>query len=130
MSLRDMMTATASTERLPGMTSGKKSTTQSANLTNVLITPPMLPNQRNLSAMGIVPFKGMEGTAIQYWEAYTESHTHTDSGASVTQMPDIQIGDRLTCNGIEYTVDWTQIESDTLGFGNTLVILLTRDVRA
>lgn len=126
MSLRAFMTATATTER--STISSGKSGQPSANLSGVKITPPMLPSQE--SAFMVRPVPGFEGSAAQLWIAYTESHTHIDSGASVTQMPDIQAGDRLTVNSIEYSVEWAEADPATSSFGATLIIGLVRDKRA
>lgn len=121
-----MMTATASTKRLAPSSNGKTGDMQT-NLTNVRITPPMLPEQKG--DYNVRQMAQLDGSAVQYWEAYTESHTHTDSGVEVTQMPDIKAGDRITCDGIEYVVDWAQIDSPTSSFGKTLSMRLTTDIR-
>lgn len=127
MPLRDMMTVTASTARAPAMASGKKGDPVT-NLTNLLITPIML------SAMtgqhGLRQALGLEGTAVQLFETYTESHTHTDSSVSVTQMPDIEAGDRLVIGSITYNVRFAEIQPATYSFGATLLLYITEDKRA
>lgn len=127
MSLRDMMTVTASTERAAAMSGGKKGAPV-ANLTNLLVTPVML------SAMtgqhGLRQSLGMEGTAVQLFEAYTESHAHTDSAVSVNQMPDIEAGDRLIIGSITYNVRFAEIQPATFSFGATLLLYITEDKRA
>jgi hypothetical protein len=124
MPLRDMMTTTASTTRAPAMASGKIGTPVS-NLTNLLITPVML------SAMtgnhGIRQAIGLEGSAIQIFEAYTESHAHTDGGVSVTQMPDIESMDILVVGSVSYLVRFAEIQPATNNFGATLLLYLTED---
>ena len=126
MPLRDMMTVTASTERR-GVVSGGKSGNLAANLTNLLITPVMLPDMgRDHIIRQLI---GVEGTATQVFEAYTESHTHTDSAVSVTQMPDIIAGDRLIVGSITYSVKWAEVQGLTFGFGQTLIMYLLEDKR-
>jgi hypothetical protein len=127
MSLRDMMTQTASTKRQPAMSGGKRGE-PTTNLTNLLITPLMLSSLTCQHA--IRQAIGLEGTAEQLFEAYTESHTHTDSGATVTQMPDIEAGDRLVVESITYNVKWAEVQGLTFGFGQTLILYVTEDKRA
>jgi len=126
MPLRDMMTATASTERR-GAVSGSKSGNMAANLASVLITPVMLSEQNGNHQ--IRQLLGVDGTAVQIFEAYTESHTHTDSSVSVTQMPDIIAGDRLIVGSITYSVKWAEIQPATFSFGATLIMYLLEDKR-
>lgn len=122
-----MMTTTASTSRQPAMSGGKRGE-PTTNLTNVLLTPPMLSDMKGDHA--VRQAIGLEGTAEQLYEAYTESHTHTDSGVSVTQMPDIKAGDRLTVDGVTYNVKWAKVQGLTFGFGKTLMLYITEDERA
>lgn len=121
-----MMTTTASTSRR-GAVSGSKSGDVAANLTNLLITPVMLSDQNGNHA--VRQLLGVEGTAVQIFEAYSESHTHTDSSVSVTQMPDIMAGDRLIVGSITYSVKWAEVQALTFGFGQTLMMYLLEDKR-
>lgn len=119
------MTTSASTKRHPTKTSGKI-TAAVDNLTSLLIFGPNPPEnrgqQRNVTA------QGMEGAHVHEFEAYTESHTHTDSGVSVTQMPDIVVEDKLVVGSITYTVVETGIWGATFGFGETRYIYMDKDV--
>lgn len=125
--LRAMMTTTASTKRAPAMSGGKRGE-PTTNLTNLLITPVMLSAMTGQHA--IRQAIGLEGTAEQLFEAYTEAHTHTDSGVSVTQMPDIEAGDRLVVGSITYNVKWAESQPATFSFGATLLLYVTEDKRA
>lgn len=124
MPLRDFMTQTASTKRHPAKEGGKISAAV-ANLTNLLITPLMLPSASGQHAVRQVT--GFEGTHVQFWETYTESHLHTDSGVAVTQLPDIVQGDFLVVSGVTYTVEWTEAQPATSGFGATLLLYVYED---
>ena len=124
MPLRDFMTTTASTSRNPAMSSGKKGDPV-ANLTNLKICSVMLSNATSLHA--VRQAIGLEGSAVQVFETYTESHAHTDSGTPVTQMPDIKTGDRLIVGSITYTVRWCETQPATSSFGATLLVYLTED---
>jgi len=124
MPLRDFMTATASTTRLPAKSGGKIGAPVT-NLTNLLICPVMLSamtGQHNLRAA-----MGLEGTAVQVFETYTEAHSHTDSGATVNQLPDIVAQDRLVVGSVTYLVRWAEIQPATSLFGATLLLYLTED---
>lgn len=124
MPLRNFMTQTASTTRLPNKSGGKIGTPVT-NLTNLRICPLMLP-----SATGqhmIRQITGFEGSHVQFWETYTESHQHTDSSVTVTQLPDIVQGDFLVVNGVTYTVEWTEQQPATSSFGATLLLYVYED---
>lgn len=126
MALRDMMTTTASTERAAAMSGGKKGTPVT-NLTNLLIFGP-----NPLAMQGQQDVRkalGMDGTAVVIREAFTESHTHTDGGVSVTQMPDIIEGDRLIVGSDIYSVKLGQEWGATSSFGETLHMYLVLDKR-
>ena len=126
MSLRDMMTTTASTQRR-GVVSGGKSGDLADNLTSLLITPVMVADfARDHRVMQLI---GVEGTAVQVFEAYTEAHSHTDSGSPVSQLPDIIAGDRLIVGSVIYSVKWAEIQPATFSFGATLILYLTEDKR-
>jgi hypothetical protein len=73
---------------------------------------------------------GLEGTAIQIFETYTESHAHTDGGVSVTQVPDIRAGDLITIVGVTYAVRLCEQQPPTTSYGATLLIYITEDKRA
>lgn len=125
MSLRAMMTATASTKRAPAMSGGKISKTFVANLSSVLVTYPNPPE--NKGQQRVMQAQGLEGSAIHEFECYTEAHTHTDSSVSVTQMPDILKGDIVTIDGINYLVKEVGLWGDTFGFGKTMYIYMDKD---
>lgn len=127
MSLLSMMTTTASTKRQAAMASGKRGE-PTTNLTGLLITPIMLSAMTGQHA--VRQAIGLEGTAEQLFECYTESHTHTDSSVSVTQMPDIEAGDRLVVGSVTYNVKWAEIQPATFSFGATLLLYVTEDKRA
>lgn len=122
-----MMTATATTTRSPAMSSGKIGSPV-ANLESVKITPVML--SPTIGQHAIRQAIGLDGTAIQIFEIYTESHAHTDSSQSVTQIPDIIAGDRVVVGGITYNVRWAEQQPATGAFGATLLIYVTEDKRA
>lgn len=127
MSLGLMMTATATTKRHPAISSNKRGDPVT-NLESVNVTPVMSPSTRGQQAIraGI----GLEGTAIQIYEIYTQSHTHTDSSSSVTQMPDIVEGDTVTIDSVDYTVRWAEQQSATISMAAHLVIYITKDKRS
>lgn len=119
------MTTTATTKRHPAKASGKI-TAAVDNLSTFYITAPTPPEnrggQRNMAA------QGMEGAHVHEFECYTESQTHTDSGVSVTQMPDIQVEDKLVTGGVTYAVIETGIWPATSGFSETRYIYMDKDV--
>lgn len=125
MALRDMMTTTASTKRNAAMSGGKIPKTPVENLTNLLITPVMLSDMTGNH--GFRQALGLEGSSVQLFEAYTESHTHTDGGVSVTQMPDIKNKDLLVVSGVNYLVRFAQIQPATYNFGATLLLYFVQD---
>lgn len=127
MSLSRMMTTTASTQRTPAMSGGKKGDPVT-HLQSVKITPVMLSSATGQHA--IRQAIGLEGTAIQVFETYTQSHAHTDGGSPVTQIPDIVNGDRLVVGSVTYTVRWCEQQPATSGFGATLMVYITEDKRA
>ena len=127
MTLRQMMTTTASTTRPPAIASGKIGDPVT-NLTNLKITPIMVSSAQGQHA--IRQAIGLEGTAVQIFECYTEAHSHTDSSVVVNQMPDIEIGDRIVVGSITYNVRWAEIQPATFSYGATLLIYCTEDRRA
>lgn len=126
MPLRNFMTTTASTTRLPAKSGGKVGAPVT-NLTNLKITPLMLPDTRGSHA--VRQAIGLEGTAVQFFETYTESHAHTDSSVSVTQLPDIVTGDRLVIGSTTYEVLWCEQQPATTSFPATLLIYVIEDKR-
>jgi hypothetical protein len=126
MSLRSMMTTTASTTRTPAKSGGKVGAPVT-NLTLLKIMPVMLSDTRGLHQ--IRQAIGLDGTAVQVFETYTESHLHTDSGTPVTQLPDIVTGDRLVVGSITYEVLWCEQQPATFSFGATLLIYVMEDKR-
>lgn len=126
MTLSQFMTATATTERHPAMSGGKRSA-PTTHLEDVSITPVMLPNAQGQHQIRAAI--GLEGTAVQVFEIYTESHEHTDDSSTVDQMPDIEAGDRLVTSGITYVVRWAEQQPATTSFGATLLLYVTEDKR-
>lgn len=126
MPLRNFMTTTASTTRNPAKSGGKVGA-PATNLTNLKIMPLMLSDTRGLHQ--IRQAIGLQGTAVQLFETYTESHTHTDSSVSVTQLPDIVTGDRLVVGSITYEVLWCESQPATTSFPATLLIYVMEDKR-
>lgn len=126
MPLRHMMTTTASTTRNPAISGGKIGAPVT-NLTGLKIAPLMLSNTQSQSALMVRQAIGLEGTLTQIWETYTESHAHTDSGTSVTQLPDIKTGDRLVIDSTTYTVRLADQQPATTSFPVTLIIFVTDD---
>lgn len=127
MPLRNFMTTTASTTRNPALSGGKIGA-PTTNLTNLKICPLMMPSA--MQQQSLRQTTGLEGAMVTFWETYTESHLHTDSGVQVTQMPDIMEGDRLVVDGVTYTVKRANQQSATSGFGKTLILYLLEDERA
>ncbi len=127
MPLRHWITQVASTKRHPAK-SGIKIGDPVNNLTNLYIHPLMLMDTR--SALALQQARGLSGTLGQIWETYTESHTHTDSSVSVTQLPDIIAGDKLVVEGITYHVQWADLQAATSGFGKTLILYVFEDTHA
>ena len=127
MPLRNFMTQTASTTRNPAP-AGSKVGEAVTNLTALKIMPLMLPDATSMHA--IRQEMGLEGSDVQIWETYTESHAHTDSSVSVTQMPDIRKGDKLVIGSITYTVQWAKQQPATTSFGATLLLRIVEDERA
>jgi hypothetical protein len=118
------MTTTASTKRSPAMSSGKVAAA-ATNLTSLLITPVMLSKMTGQYA--IRQAIGLEGTMVQVFEVYTEKHIHTDSGVSVDQVPDIEVGDKLVVGSITYEVRWAESHSPASSFGATLQLYVIEE---
>jgi len=98
--LTHSMTATASTKRSPDAAGGKVGARET-HLSGVKITP-LMPASRDT-----VQHPAMQAGTYVLWEAYTNCHTHTDDGVSVTQLPDIVEGrDLLVVDGTEYVVQY------------------------
>lgn len=118
------MNVSASTTR-QAAASGGISGDFATNLTSLLVTYPNPPENRGSQRVAIA--QGLEGAAVHEYECYTESQTHTDSGVSVTQMPDIAIGDKLTIGSTTYTVKETGLWGDTYSFSFTRYIYMDAD---
>jgi hypothetical protein len=127
MPLNNFMTATASTLRHPAIVSGKRGDPVT-HLEAVKITPVMLADTKGVER--ITKAAGLEGSAVQIFEAYTESHSHTDDSSPVTQLPDIIAGDQLVIGSITYAVRWAEQQPATTSFGATLIVFVTEDKRA
>lgn len=123
MTLSSMMTASATTKRLPAISSGKRGA-PTTYLESVRITPVMLSNTTGQHQ--IRQAIGVEAP-VQVFEAYTESHTHSKNSSSVTELPDIVAGDQLVTGGTTYGVRWCEQQPATSSFGATLLIYLTED---
>jgi hypothetical protein len=126
MTLRAFMTSTASTKRAPAMSGGKISSTFVANLSGVLVTYPNPPE--NKGQQRVMQAQGLQGSAIHEFECFTESHTHTDSGVSVTQMPDILINDIVTIDNVNYLVKEVGVWGESSSFGKTMYIYMDKDM--
>lgn len=127
MPLLSFMTTTASTTRLPAIISDKRGNPVT-NLTSLKITPIMLPDLRR--QIEVKKAIGLEGSVVQVFECFTESHTHIDSSVSVTQIPDIIVGDRLVIGSTTYNIRIAERNSPTTIFGATLQLTITEDRRA
>lgn len=118
------MTTSASTTR-QAAASGGISGDFAANLTGLYVTYPNPPENRG--GQRVMTAQGLEGAAIHEYECYTEAHSHTDSGSTVTTVPDIAVGDKLTIGSTTYTVKETGLWGDTFGFGATRYIYMDAD---
>jgi hypothetical protein len=118
------MNVAASTTR-EGTASGGVSGDFATNLTNLLVTYPNPPEQKG--GQRVRTAQGLEGAAVHDFECYTESHTHTDGGVSVTQVPDVLVGDKLTIGSTTYMVQETGLWGETSGFGVTRYIYMDVD---
>jgi hypothetical protein len=67
---------------------------------------------------------GLEGSAVEKWETYTQSHEHTDSATTVTQVPDIRQGDQLIVGSDKFAVIGVANWPATLVTGAFLQIVL------
>jgi hypothetical protein len=103
--------ATCTTQRR-GATSGNKSGDFAANLASCSITSPMLLDTQTSQAVSTLI--GLAGIPVQIFQCFTESHSHTDSSATVNQLPDIIASDTLTTGGVTYTVKWAEIWPATI----------------
>ncbi len=121
-----MMTETADTTRNAAIVSDKIGDPVT-HLEDVSITPRMLPDSNRVQS--IRQALGMDGTAIQIFEIYTESNTHIDDSVVVTQLPDILAGDRVITGGITYNVRTAEVNPATSSFGDTLILVVTEDRR-
>jgi len=99
MSLTKLADQTYSTKRPPAMSSGKRAV-PAANLTGVKCTAimPMIGDSDKNALFS------QDGLVVEMWETYAQYQTHTDSGSSVTQVPDIKEGDVLTVGSKDYYV--------------------------
>lgn len=127
MTLRRLMTDTASTTRTPAISGGKVGEPVT-HLQNVKIVPPMLASAT--STHTIRQAIGLEGTAVQVWETYSTVHSHTDGGVTVNQLPDMRNGDRLITGGVTYVIKWTEAQPPTTSYNSTLMVYMVEDKRA
>jgi hypothetical protein len=127
MPLNNFMTATATTTRNAAMVGGKRGDPVT-HLENVKITTVMLPDINRVQT--VRKAIGLDGTAVQIFEIYSESHSHTDDSVLVTQVPDIKEGDRVITGGITYNVRAAEVNPATTSFGATLLMTVTEDRRA
>ncbi len=100
-----MATATYSTKRNPAKVSGKTGAPV-ANLTDVKCLPimPLVQGETSVNTPPRYANKAVSGRIKGYWITAAEYQTHTDSGASVTQVPDIIERDKLVVGSKDYTV--------------------------
>ncbi len=125
MSLKAMMTSTATTTRHPAPDMNGKIGARATWLEDVKVTPVML-----ASASGqhyARQASGFDGTSVYQYEAYTESHEHTEDSVTVTQLPDIRQSDLITIDGLTYVVKRAAIDTPTSSFGKTLYLYLDLD---
>lgn len=125
MTLSLMMTATATTQN-KALSSGK-SGGFTTHLENVKVSPPQLPSAEGQHA--IREAIGAEGTAVALYECYTETHSHTDDSITVNQLPDINAHDKMTIDGVVYTVQYAEPQPATFAMNATLRIILVKDKR-
>lgn len=125
MPLSHFMTSTAKTQRAD-VVSGKKGDPVTY-LESVKIQAPFPPTASGQQA--IREMVGIEGSAVQIYECYTESHAHTEDSVSVNKVPDIVRGDLLITGGITYRVQWAKPYPATSSFGVTLAMYLTESER-
>lgn len=120
------MDATCTTQRRGAIT-GIKTGDFAANLSACQIVSPMLLDAQ--TAQSVSKLIGVDSSSVQIFQAFSESHTHTDSAASVTHLPDIIAGDTLTAGGVTYAVKWAEIWPSTISYGETLMLYLIKDKR-
>lgn len=117
---------TCTTQRRGAMTSGKTGDF-AANLASCQIVSPMLLDTQ--TSQVVSQLIGLPSGVHQIFQCFTEAHSHTDSSATVTTLPDIIAGDTLTADGVTYAVKWAEIWPATIGFGQTLMMYLIKDKR-
>lgn len=109
-SIRKLATATASTKRPPDVAGGKRGP-RATNLESLKIVPVMPARKATLERAGL------EGTAVERQQTFVTQHAHTDSSASVDQLPDIKQGDTLVVGSDTYKViyvgDWPAMRETT-----------------
>jgi len=118
MSWSRLATATYSTTRPPAISSGKRGIPVT-HLTGIKCTP-IMPAITGTSANNPMPnLDPVTGQVKELWEVYAESQSHTDSGSTVNQVPDIREGDFMVIGSVEYHVrrvlNWPDT-STTLAF--------------
>lgn len=112
MSFTSMASETATTTRSPDPVAGKIGP-RVAFLSGLSILP-LMPASKST-----VQKAGLDGAKIELWETYTEKHVHTESAVEVDQIPNIEQGDVLVVNSINYEVVWVGnwgTTSSTAGF--------------
>jgi len=114
------------TKRVPPKSGGKVGDPVT-HLQDVASSPLILPSQQ--SQQKIRAAIGLDGTAVQLWELRMNKSTHTDGMATVTQLPDVKVGDRVVIDNVNYNVEWADI-THPFSFGDVLLLYLTEDKRA
>lgn len=125
--LRLMMTATATTERLPSPDGNNKIGARATWLEDVKVTPKMLNPEKGRTAQRATTVAGMSGVTVYVAETYTESHAHIKDGLPVTELPDIRENDLIIIDGESFIVRRAATDTYTSSFGNTLYIYLDED---
>jgi hypothetical protein len=127
MTLLQFMTEITLTKRVPSISGGKIGDPVT-HLENVKVVPRQLFD--TFGTHTVRAAIGLEGTAMQLFQTYTESHAHIDDSAPVTQVPDIISGDRLILDGVTYQVRFAEKQTLTISFGETLYLYITEDKRS
>lgn len=101
MSFDALATSTISTTRRPAVVDGVRGA-RATNLESVKVHPIMpFPSQRELEVKQRL---GTTGQMVKMHQTFTETHEHTDSSSTVTQLPDIKEGDFIVDGSVKYNV--------------------------
>jgi len=98
-----LATSVISTLRSPALAGGKIGA-RVTHLQSVKVLPIMPSLGKGDEA--VTMRAGIDGQFIERWETFTQNHTHIDSGATVTQIPDIKNGDWIVDGSTTYLVKY------------------------